>query len=80
MSATSVAVRVALAAVLFRYASDRKTERPAEYLRVFRGDPHADGYSGFDRLSGERIREIACWAQVRCKIFDVHAVIGSVTA
>jgi hypothetical protein len=67
-------------AVLFRYAPDRKGERPAEHLARFRGDLHADGYAGFDRLYGERIAEVACWAHVRRKFYDVHAATGSATA
>ena len=67
-------------AVLFRYAPDRKAERPAQHLARFRGDLHADGYAGFDRLYGERIAEVACWAHVRRKFFDVHAATGSATA
>ena len=67
-------------AVLFRYAPDRKAERPAEHLRAFRGDLHADGYAGFDRLYGKQIAEVACWAHVRRKFFDVHAATGSATA
>ncbi len=67
-------------AVLFRYAPDRKGERPAEHLARFRGDLHADGYAGFDRLYGERVAEVACWAHVRRKFFDVHAATGSVIA
>jgi transposase len=66
--------------VLFRYAPDRKGERPAGHLRTFRGDLHADGYAGFDRLYGERIAEVACWAHVRRKFFDVHAATGSASA
>ena len=67
-------------AVLFRYAPDRKGERPTGHLRTFRGDLHADGYAGFDRLYGDRILEVACWAHVRRKFFDVHAATGSATA
>jgi transposase len=67
-------------AVLFRYAPDRKGERPVAHLRTFQGDLHADGYAGFDRLYGERIAEVACWAHVRRKFFDVHAATGSATA
>lgn len=47
-------------AVLFRYAPDRKGERPAGHLAGTQGDLHADGYAGFDRLYGDRIREVAC--------------------
>lgn len=67
-------------AVLFRYAPDRKGERPAQHLARFTGDLHADGYAGFDRLYGDRIAEVACWAHVRRKFFDVHAATGSATA
>jgi len=67
-------------AVLFRYAPDRKAERPAEHLRSFQGDLHADGYTGFDRLYGDRIQEVACWAHVRRKFYDVHAATGSAAA
>ncbi len=66
--------------VLFRYAPDRKGERPAQHLAAFTGDLHADGYAGFDRLYGDRIAEVACWAYVRRKFFDVHAATGSATA
>ncbi len=67
-------------AVLFRYAPDRKAERPTLHLARFRGDLHADGYAGFDQLYGERIAEVACWAHVRRKFYDVHAATGSATA
>lgn len=67
-------------AVLFRYAPDRKAERPTQHLASFRGDLHADGYAGFDRLYGERIAEVACWAHVRRKFYDVHVATGSATA
>lgn len=67
-------------AVLFRYAPDRRGDRPAGHLRTFTGDLHADGYAGFDRLYGSRIAEVACWAHVRRKFFDVHAATGSATA
>lgn len=67
-------------AVLFRYAPDRKSERPAQHLARFVGSLHADGYAGFDRLYGDRIAEVACWAHVRRKFFDVHAATGSATA
>lgn len=67
-------------AVLFRYAPDRKGERPAQHLASFTGDLHADGYAGFDRLYSDRIAEVACWEHVRRKFFDVPAATGPVTA
>ena len=60
-------------AVLFSYAPDRKAERPAQHLQAFRSDLHADGYAGFERLYGKQIAEVACWAHVRRKFYDVHA-------
>jgi transposase len=47
-------------------------------LSRFVGALHADGYAGFDRLfeSGP-IREIACWAHVRRKYFDLFDASSS---
>jgi hypothetical protein len=59
-------------AAVFFFSPDRKGERPAAHLAGFSGFLQADAYSGFDRLYGERIIEVACWAHARRKIFDVH--------
>lgn len=65
-------------AVLYRYTPDRKGIRPQGHLQGFAGYLHADGYAGFDKLyadsPGQRtaITEVACWAHVRRKFFDVH--------
>jgi transposase len=70
-------------AVLYRYTPDRKGERCREHLGAFRGHLHADGYAGFAELyeSGEgrpaNVIEVACWAHVRRKFFDVHKGNGS---
>jgi transposase len=64
-------------AVLLRYSPDRKGERPRAHLTTFRGILQADGYTGFDRLYGERIQEAACWAHVRRKFYDVHVALKS---
>jgi transposase len=65
-------------AVLYRYSEDRKGEHPRRHLESFRGTLQADGYAGFNELyrSGERT-EVACWAHVRRKFFDLHAANGS---
>jgi transposase len=65
-------------AVLYRYSPDRKGEHPRRHLKDFRGTLQADGYAGFNELyaSGRRI-EVACWAHVRRKFFDIHAANGS---
>jgi len=66
------------AAVLFRYTPDRKGQHPRIHLAGFTGALHADGYAGFDRLfEGGRIHEIACWAHVRRKFFDLYEATQS---
>ncbi|MBB4861153.1 transposase [Novosphingobium chloroacetimidivorans] len=67
-------------AALFRYAPDRKGERPVAHLSGFVGHVHADGYAGFNKLYGNRIAEVACMAHVRRKFFDIHAANGSAVA
>ena len=70
-------------AVLYRYTPDRKGERCREHLNSFFGHLHADGYAGFAELyeSAEgkpaNVTEVACWAHVRRKFFDVHKANGS---
>jgi transposase len=70
-------------AVLYRYTPDRKGERCREHLSSFTGHLHADGYAGFAELyeSAEgkpaNVTEVACWAHVRRKFFDVHKANGS---
>ncbi len=50
-------------AVLFRYAPDRKGERPGEHLKDFHGILQADAYAGFNQVYDDgRIQEAACWA------------------
>jgi transposase len=59
-------------AVLFRYAPDRRGERPREHLAPFSGVLQADAYAGFSHLYGERIQEAACWAHARRGFYDLH--------
>jgi transposase len=64
---------------------DRKGERPRAHLAGFSGFLQADGYAGYDQLyDGRRqpgpIVEVACWAHVRRKIYDVWKATGSTTA
>lgn len=68
-------------AALYRYTPDRKGERPRAHLKSFSGFLQADGYAGFEGLyrSGA-ITEVACWAHVRRKFFDVHQANGSAIA
>lgn len=59
-------------AVWFQYSSDRKGIHPQQHLKHYRGALHADGYAGFNHLylTGEVI-EVACWAHVRRKFYDI---------
>jgi transposase len=60
-------------AVLFRYAPDRKGERPREHLARFTGILQADAYAGFGHLyEGGRILEAACWAHARRGFYELH--------
>ncbi len=60
-------------AVLFRYAPDRRGERPREHLKDFNGILQADACSGFGHMyEGGRILEAACWAHARRAFYDIH--------
>jgi transposase len=65
-------------AVVYRYSPDRRGEHPRRHLAKFRGFLQADGYSGFGPLyktaNGQpaTVTEVACWAHVRRKFYDIH--------
>ena len=54
--------------VLYDYQPDRRSKRPAEFLKDFKGYLHTDGYEGYHSLRSE-IAVVGCWAHVRRK-FD----------
>lgn len=64
-------------AVLYRYSPDRKGEHPQRHLAGWTGALQADGYAGFNALYAATgadppaITEVACWAHVRRKFFEV---------
>jgi transposase len=66
-------------AVWFAYSPDRKGEHPKQHLRRFRGALQADAYAGFNQLYKEdgRIQEVACWAHVRRKFYDLQQAHAS---
>ena len=65
-------------AVWFAYSPDRRGEHPQRHLRNFRGALQADGYAGFNQLYADgRIQEVACWAHVRRKFYDLAQVHAS---
>ncbi len=67
------------AAVWFAYSPDRKGEHPQQHLREFEGWLQADAYAGFNQLYKEdgRIQEVACWAHVRRKFYDLEQAHAS---
>ncbi len=69
----------AAAAVWFAYSPDRKGEHPEQHLRRFQGALQADAYAGFNQLYKEdgRIQEVACWAHVRRKFYDLQEAHAS---
>lgn len=68
----------AAAAVWFAYSPDRKGEHPERHLRDFRGSLQADAYAGFNQLYATgRIQEVACWAHVRRKFYELQQAHAS---
>ena len=65
-------------AVFYCYSPDRKGIHPQRHLAGFHGILQADGYAGFAELyrSGA-VSEVACWAHVRRKFFDIHKTNGA---
>lgn len=65
-------------AVWFEYSPNRKGCHPQGHLLTFRGAIHADGYRGFNALyePGKRV-EVACWAHVRRKFYDIYQAQAS---
>jgi hypothetical protein len=70
-------------AVVYRYSPDRKGEHPRAQLAKFRGFLQADGYSGFGPLyetatgASATVTEVACWAHVRRKFYDIHVATNA---
>ncbi len=65
-------------AVWFAYSPDRKGEHPERHLQKFRGSLQADAYAGFNQLyESGRIQEVACWAHVRRKFYDLQEAHAS---
>ncbi len=61
------------ALVWYRFTPDRSGIHPQTELKAFTGLLQADGYAGYDKLyEGGAVREVACWAHFRRKIFENH--------
>jgi transposase len=70
-------------AVVYRYSPDRRGEHPRAQLARFHGFLQADGYSGFGPLyetakgKSATVTEVACWAHVRRKFYDIHVATNA---
>src|SRR4029077_7553236 len=65
-------------AVWFAYSADRGGGDPPQHLKTFQGALQADAYAGFNQLyKDERIQEVACWAHVRRKFYDLEQAPAS---
>jgi|TARA_R110002073_G_scaffold8068_1_gene45098 transposase len=61
------------ALVWYKFTPDRSGIHPQTELKSFTGLLQADGYAGYEKLyAAGRIREVACWAHFRRKIFENH--------
>ena len=75
-------------AAFYLYSADRTSEDAHALLKGCRGHLHADGYTGFGRLyeadpktgAPAPLKEVACWAHARRKIYDVHVETKSPAA
>ena len=74
-------------AVFYRYSPDRKAEQADALLKDCHGYLHADGYAGFNSLyetnpitGNSQMTEVACWAHVRRKLYEVHVATSSPAA
>ena len=62
-------------AVWFTYSPDRKGKWPQAHLANYEGALQADGYAGYNELyKTGRVKEVACWAHVRRKFFEIDKV------
>jgi transposase len=65
-------------AVWFAYSPDRQGQHPKTHLNGFRGALQADGYAGFNGLYDTGgVHEVACWAHVRRKFYELHQAQSS---
>jgi transposase len=65
-------------AVWFAYSPDRQGQHPRAHLKDFAGALQADGYAGFNGLYDTgRVHEVACWAHVRRKFYELHKAHAS---
>ena len=74
-------------AVWYRYSPSWHGRYPKRHLSHFCGKRQVDGYAGLDALfvaqsptHAARVLEIACFAHLRCKFFDLYEALKSPVA
>ncbi len=61
----------------YQYTPTRNKDGPSRFLANYQGDLQADAYPGYDHLYATgKVREVACWAHARRKLYDI-AVQGN---
>ena len=59
--------------VWHEFTTDRTGAHPQRHLASYTGFLQADAYAGYNQLyASGRVAEVACWANFRRKIFDIH--------
>jgi transposase len=56
--------------VVFDFRLGRDRDGPKRFLGNFAGRLQSDGYGAYDRVGGEGLVHVACWAHARRKFFD----------
>jgi transposase len=74
-------------AVWYRYSPSWHGRYPQRHLSDYNGKLQVDGYAGFDALfvpqsptKAARVMQIACFAHLRRKFFDLYAAVNSPVA
>ena len=58
---------------VYDYTPSRSRDGPAKWLKNFTGYLQADAYGGYDGIyHSQGVTEVACWAHVRRKFYDVQ--------
>jgi hypothetical protein len=63
-------------ATVFDFQMGRGREGPKEFLRNWEGILQTDGYVAYDKIGGEKLVHVGCWAHARRKFVDAVKVNG----
>jgi transposase len=60
--------------VVMNFQMSREREGPAKFLAGYNGKLQCDGYTGYDKIGGEKITFFGCMAHARRKFFEASKV------